>query len=57
MFYVLQVAKFHCHQLFASINLFAFPTAIQFHFHDVRSLLVMVDGVFTVQRLQHQLTM
>jgi hypothetical protein len=57
MFCVLQVAKFHFHQLFASTNLFVFHIVIQFHYLAVRYLLAMADGVFTVQRLQHRLTM
>jgi hypothetical protein len=57
MFCVLQVAKFHCHQLFASTNLFVFPIVTLFHCLAVRSLLAMAADVSTVQRLQHQLTM
>jgi hypothetical protein len=57
MSYVSPVARFHCHQLFVSINLFAFLIVTQFRFHVEQSLPAMVGVVFTVQHLQLQLTM
>ena len=49
--------RFHCLQLCASQNLFAFLIVTLCHFLAEQFLLEMVDVVFTAQHLQLQLTM